>query len=263
MPSSTSQPSPSPFVEPSPERVDCVAHELRGELASIRAYGELLEDGVGGPLSEQQRRFVERIRHAERSLSRMVDNLAGSLDRGAAEPSSPGGATLEEALGALRDVVAKRRDEARARGLEVEVRAAAELPHDRSRLDLRSLREAVAPLVDNALQHAREVVLVRLEPHAEQGTVEVRVEDDGAGIPPDERPLLQSWFTRGLWPDRARGLGLGLPLSRARAIAAGGDLVIEQSSLGGLAARVSLPLPSEHDAAVTGTTASVQTASPT
>ncbi|MEO7179005.1 MAG: ATP-binding protein, partial [Allosphingosinicella sp.] len=71
--------------------------------------------------------------------------------------------------------------------------------------------------------------------------VEIEVEDDGRGIPEEER---QSIFDRGARLDTGKpGTGLGLAIVRDVAVIYGGSISLEESEdLGGLLARLKLPL---------------------
>ncbi len=65
----------------------------------------------------------------------------------------------------------------------------------------------------------------------------VLVDDDGPGVSPDRRESVFRPFETG-----GGGTGLGLTIARDIVRAHGGDIVLEQSPLGGLRARVKLPL---------------------
>jgi signal transduction histidine kinase len=67
------------------------------------------------------------------------------------------------------------------------------------------------------------------------------VDDDGPGLPPEAREVVFNFGER--WDSRAAGSGLGLGIVRDLARLYGGDVRLEESSLGGL--RVDLVLPSK------------------
>ena len=97
-------------------------------------------------------------------------------------------------------------------------------------------RRAITNLVDNASRHAGRVVL-GAAPAGARG-VNVTVDDDGPGIPPERR---ESVF-RPFESDAAGGTGLGLTIARDIVRAHGGEIVLEDSPLGGLRARIRLPV---------------------
>jgi two-component system osmolarity sensor histidine kinase EnvZ len=98
-----------------------------------------------------------------------------------------------------------------------------------------AFRRAITNLVDNARRHASRLAVSA----ASNGrAVYVNVDDDGPGIPPERR---ESVF-RPFESDAAGGTGLGLTIARDIVRAHGGDIVLEESPLGGLRARVRVPV---------------------
>jgi two-component system osmolarity sensor histidine kinase EnvZ len=104
-----------------------------------------------------------------------------------------------------------------------------------------ALRRCLTNLTDNALKAGRHVAvtLARNERHAE-----IVVEDDGPGIPENRREEAFRPFHR---LDEGRNLqtggsGLGLAIARDIARAHGGDIILDQSKMGGLKATIRLPV---------------------
>jgi signal transduction histidine kinase len=128
------------------------------------------------------------------------------------------------------------------------------LPIDRSQVSAGrvigrpdDLARAVSHLLDNAARHGEMQVAVgvRTEPGADGSTSQVRiwVDDDGAGIPDEDRERIFDRFHR---LDEARtrdrgGSGLGLAVVAETAAAMGGTVRAETSPTGG--ARIELVLP--------------------
>jgi two-component system OmpR family sensor kinase len=110
--------------------------------------------------------------------------------------------------------------------------------------DRRLLARATGNLLRNAQKYAASrVALSALRRH--DGGVEILVEDDGPGIPPDERERIFEPFYR---LDRSRdratgGFGLGLAIAQKAVALHGGALSVENSPLGG--ARFVIALPPE------------------
>ena len=98
----------------------------------------------------------------------------------------------------------------------------------------------LANVIGNAFRYARTVEVAAT--HA-QGALTIVVDDDGPGIPPDKREEVFKPFVR---LDDARnqdsgGTGLGLAIARDIARSHGGDIVLEDSPLGGLRAVIRIP----------------------
>ena len=107
------------------------------------------------------------------------------------------------------------------------------------RVERQDLDEMLGNLVENAAKYGGGRVFVTVEP--KDSTVDILVEDDGPGIPPDRRGEL---FTRGARLDTTGkpGTGLGLAIVRDVAEIYGGTIMIEESEdLGGVLARLTLP----------------------
>jgi signal transduction histidine kinase len=108
------------------------------------------------------------------------------------------------------------------------------------RVERQDLDEMLGNLVENAAKYGNGRVFVTVE-SPEGGNVAVLIEDDGPGIPADQRAEL---FTRGTRLDTTGkpGTGLGLAIVRDVAEIYGGSIQLEQSEdLGGLLARLILP----------------------
>jgi two-component system osmolarity sensor histidine kinase EnvZ len=103
------------------------------------------------------------------------------------------------------------------------------------------LRRVLANLIDNALKHGSKVAVSLTH---DERLVEIAVEDDGPGIPEPRREEAFRPFHR---LDEGRNLqsggsGLGLAIARDIARAHGGDILLDQSAMGGLKATVRLPV---------------------
>ena len=102
-------------------------------------------------------------------------------------------------------------------------------------------KRAVTNLVNNALLYGNSVAVEVTEI---KGAIQITVDDDGPGIPEEEREEVFKPFYRldsARSPDTA-GSGLGLTIARDVIRAHGGDLTIEDSPLGGARIRLRLPI---------------------
>jgi signal transduction histidine kinase len=106
------------------------------------------------------------------------------------------------------------------------------------------LARIVAPLLDNAMRHARSQV--RLGAEQTESGVRVTVGDDGPGVPGDFVPRLFLSGRRADQADGHPGAGLGLPLSRRLARSFVGEVTYEQQARGALFV-VTLPLGRHRD----------------
>jgi signal transduction histidine kinase len=108
------------------------------------------------------------------------------------------------------------------------------------RVEKQDLEEMIGNLIENAAKYGGGSVFVTVAPGTRRDQVEILIEDDGPGIPPEER---ESIFGRGARLDTDKpGTGLGLGIVRDVAQIYGGDVVLDESEdLGGLLVRLCLP----------------------
>jgi signal transduction histidine kinase len=191
------------------------AHELRSPLAVLRTR---LEIAPSQPLATEALADVERIQRLTTDLL-----LLARLDAG--EPPEHGEVDLGQ-VAAEEAALARPRTDVRPDLLidaGIVVRGSAE-----------HLRRLVANLVDNGVRHAASAVTVRLR--KQDGEAVLEVEDDGPGIPADQREAVFDRFTR-LDEARARdagGSGLGLAIAREIAVHHGGTLAVAGGPPGAL-----------------------------
>ena len=200
-----------------------IGHDLRTPLASLRLRVEAME-----PEAERNA-VIAKIEEMSATLEDILTLARTGRPRGAAKPVD---------LAALAEAVVE--DHA-ARGQAVVFE---ESPRLVAEADAGLLRRALANLIDNALAYAGQA-RVRVA-KAASGGIELRVEDDGPGIPAEAIEAVQNPFQR-LEGSRSRetgGAGLGLAIVRSIAEAHGGSLRLENRSPTGLAAVLTLPAPS-------------------
>lgn len=190
------------------------AHQLRTPIASIQMGAENLIRAGPGAVDALAASLVHETSRAARLIGGLLE--MARLDRG--EPLVP----------APCDLVALCRDEAdrvasRARALEIVV-SAGDLPDTPAELDAHAVREILANLLDNARRHARERVEVTVGAATACKGWEVRVRDDGPGLPEGAEERV---FERFVSLDGKGGSGLGLAIARDLARTHGGDLVYE------------------------------------
>lgn len=104
-----------------------------------------------------------------------------------------------------------------------------------------AFQRCLSNLLDNAIRYAHRIAVhARRRGHL----IEMLIDDDGPGIPPEKREDVFRPFYR---LDESRnpatgGVGLGLAIARDIVRGHGGDILLEDSPLGGLRARIRLPI---------------------
>jgi signal transduction histidine kinase len=228
-----------------------VSHELRTPLSVIRAAGENLADGlVSG--DEHVRRYGGVVRDEGRRLSHMVEQILSFAGM------QSGRATYEFRPVDVQQVIVKAlaacEPEIRASGCAVETEIPPDLPMVAA--DATSLTHCVRNLLENAMTHGAEGgwVGIRARPVSagKQQTIEIRVEDRGRGIDPQDARHLFDPFYRGRRSvrEQVRGFGLGLTLAKRIVEAHAGTLWAEPAPGGGACFLVRLPVLPETAASV-------------
>ncbi len=209
-----------------------LGHELRTPVASILGAVAALERG-GRQIDDEARARLLRIAGDEaRRLSRMLDDL---LTAGRLDAAELGVRLVRVDLDELvREAVDARRVTlpARLRLELVPASGGAIVSADPDRL-----RQVITNILDNAVNHASGRIDVTLE--VEPATVRVAIEDDGNGVPEDQREAIFDKFER--LDSSAAGTGLGLWLSRRLTERMAGRVWVEATESGGARFIVELP----------------------
>lgn len=202
-----------------------VSHELKTPITAIRAHLENLLDGVEQP---DPKTLQVMLTQSER-LGRLVEQLLdlSRLESGEV-PLDVREMTLEPLV---TQVVSEIGVVGHDRGVAVKTELAADLPSVEA--DRERVHQVLFNLVDNAVRFTPAGGAITIEAHRLNGSVVVRVEDTGTGIPPEALPRLFERFYR-VDPARAReggGTGIGLAIARSVVEAHGGHIKAE-SELG-------------------------------
>ena len=211
--------------------VSDASHELRSPLATIRQHAELAQ---AHPQQTSVTELAELVHDEGLRLQDIIDALLllARLD----ENGTVGKAPVD-----LDDIALVEARRLRAAGISVDSTA---IDAGRVLGDARLLGQLVRNLTDNAARHCRGNVAIGLA--TADGHVTLTVEDDGDGIPLDERERVFERFVR-LDEARARdagGSGLGLAIVQGIAATAGGSTAVDESRWGGARVTVTLPAAS-------------------
>jgi PAS domain S-box-containing protein len=248
-----------------------MSHELRTPLNAIGGYTQLLELGVAGPTTPEQRNYLERLAASGQHLLGLVNDVLdlAKVDAGeltvAREP-----ATSEDAVTAALDLV---RPQAVGRGVRLsDGNPDANTPYVG---DAHRVRQILVNLLANAVKFtepggAVTVTCGRVDglppaarAHGEGPWAYVRVDDTGVGIAPEAQAAVFEPFrqvepaaTGGTRPTvytRTKGgTGLGLAISRRLARLMGGDLTLESTPEVGSTFTLWLPSPGGAERGVGG-----------
>lgn len=218
--------------------VAIVSHELRTPLSAIQGYGGLLEEEIGGSLTDVQREHVTAIGRSAEHLLRLIDQIITFARlEGDREDLD-----LEEIdLGPfLREAASLARPLAKRSELPLEI----DLPPDGATIvtDGSKLSQVVINLLTNAVKFTEEGE-VRLEADVVDGEAVIRVRDTGIGIPRDKLVEIFEPFRQLERPKtrKAGGTGIGLSLVKRLTRLMGGEISVDSEEGRGSTFTVRLP----------------------
>lgn len=216
--------------------LQAVSHDLRTPLTTVLGSALTLERGLATLPEEDVSDLLGRVVANARKLYRLLEDLL-DLDRLTTNSLAPRRAPVD-----LDELV---RRVVKESGIAGERQVTLELPALRLSLDGPKVERIVENLLNN-LRHTPVTtrVWVRLRPTSEGALL--LVEDDGPGVPPEEREqIFQPFRQAGSANSHAPGSGIGLALVARFAALHGGRAWVEDRPGGGASFRVLLPGPGD------------------
>jgi PAS domain S-box-containing protein len=220
--------------------VSNVSHELRTPLTAIKGSVDNLLDGILGPVTEKQARYLSRINSNAERLARLIGDLLdlSRIEAGKIE-LRPGRVAvrslIREVADSLRSIAADKLIGIETDGAGDQLEAWA---------DRDKVMQILTNLIGNAVKftppHGR--VAVCVETHGSEW-VKVAVVDNGPGIPPEEAGKIFEKFYQAQQPNKlnVKGTGLGLAISKSLVELHGGNIWYESGANGGSVFSFTLP----------------------
>lgn len=202
--------------------ISLVTHELRLPMTSIKGYTDLMNSGMAGPISDQQKQFLDVIRRNLDRMSRLISDLSdiNRIESGRMQfdiqvfDLSP---VVDDVATNYREAIARRNQ-----------KIAVEMPEDMPlvRADPVRINQVVSNLVSNAHKYTPDggAIIVRVSYDDDFATVSVA--DTGIGISEEDQQKLFTQFFRAE-DEKVRaqnGWGLGLSIVRKMVEAQGGEI---------------------------------------
>jgi signal transduction histidine kinase len=223
------------------EFVSVASHELKTPINVMIGYLQLLEDGLYGKLTKQQKEVLATLVLQSNTLLRLVRQL---LDVSRFEA---GGGRLEPRHVDLPRLLIELEDTFRVLAIQREVQFRIthgdNLPDDVT-WDPDRVNEVLGNLLANAFKFTPRGGTVELSVDGVDGSVSIEVADTGAGIPPDQLPrIFDKFYQADNQRDAASGgSGLGLAIAKQIVEAHGGTIQCESTPGVGTTFTIGLPI---------------------
>src|SRR4051812_3330231 len=213
-----------------------ISHELRTPLTTVIGYISLMQEGVAGPVTQDQQQTLAHVKASSEQLLSLIGDLLEltSLRRGGGEVTITR-FDIREPIQEVVELTPGRRAEVL---LDVTMPPSTTIESDR-----RLIRKILGALLANAYKftHSGHVAFSAT---VLGDRVRYEVRDSGIGIPPEAQALIFEEFRQvdGTTTRKYGGSGLGLTLARRFARTLGGDIVVESAEGKGTTFIVDLPL---------------------
>lgn len=202
-----------------------MAHDLRMPLQLIESGAQMLQLALDDPTVDA-RGYLQAIRESVRQMRDMLD--------AALDGPTPARTEVCDMPRRVRELCRRCQPYARERG--VRLSCSGNVASLRMAADGDALSRVVLNLIMNALRATPAGGWVRVSWRAMGDWAEIRVRDDGPGIPAERQPYV---FLRG---ETEGGRGLGLPIAEALARRMGGALQLRSEAGGGSEFTLRLPV---------------------
>ena len=216
-----------------------MSHELRTPLNAIGGYAQLIEMGVRGPVTEEQRIDLVKIQRSKNHLDSLVGDVLNFAKLGSGKIEyRVQDVDVDRIFQSVTEMVTPQLGEKQLR---------LNPPRAPSRLAVRGdedrMRQILLNLLANALKFTPAGGAISLAASGFPNEVAIAVSDTGIGIPAGQLESIFEPFVQGKGALKAsdQGVGLGLAISRQLARAMGGDLRV--SSRVGAGSTFTLTLP--------------------
>jgi len=222
------------------EFISVVSHELKLPMTSIKGYSDLMLSGATGQLNENQNNFLNTIRNNVNRMATLVSDLA-DISR-----IESGNLRLEPrevpVWDVIDEVVTLTRTQVTQKNQTVTVNIPKELP--KAWCDRNRLAQILTNLVSNANKYTPEGGAITVHATRENSLIQIKVEDNGLGMTPEDQEKLFSKFFRSA-DDKVReapGTGLGLSITKNLIELQGGKVWFESEFRKGTSFYFTVPI---------------------
>ena len=221
--------------------ISMASHQLRTPLTSVKGYLSMVIDGDAGGVTPMQKKMLNQ---AFMSSQRMVFLIADLLN---VSRLKTGKFVIEPVALDLSEMITQEigqlRETAKLKSIELKYVKPKKYPQ--LMLDETKTRQVVMNFIDNAIHYTPAGGHITIELIDKPQSAELRVRDDGIGVPKNEQHHLFTKFYRAVNARRERpdGTGLGLFMAKKVVLAQGGAVLFESKE--GVGSMFGFTLPKE------------------
>lgn len=193
--------------------VSVASHELRTPMTAVKSYLSMALDGIGGPLTEKQRYYIDRAYVSSDRLIAMVNDML-NISR-----IESGRLTMNVKNVMLDALVQEVIDDVKPRAgeLEIAIEMKAENPLPAVIADREKIKEVLFNLIGNSMKFTSKGGKITVSLYQTDQKVQVTIQDTGTGIEPADMPKLFEKFglLPGSYSQGVAGTGLGLYICKS------------------------------------------------
>lgn len=222
------------------EFLTAMSHELRTPINATLGYADLLDLEVAGPLTDQQREYVGRVRGSQEHLLHIITDLLNysRMESGRIEFELTE-VRLDSVAGRVLPMV---EPQASAKHIDIRFQPIPDAPAaitDRARAE-----QIVLNLLGNAVKFTPAGGRIDVSTGRTEGMATLTVADTGPGVPSEQQNAIFEPFVQigRTLTSGHEGTGLGLAISRDLARAMGGDVTVQSTERGGASFTLALPI---------------------
>ena len=205
------------------EFIAMVSHDLRSPLTSVQTFLELLDSGICGDLNDKGKKKLDTI---NRDVDRLIALIKDLLDL---ERFKSGSLVTNKAPVPLSEIVNRSVDAIKVQAEQLKLEIKTDVTGDIVHVDADRIVQAIVNLLSNALKFSEANTMITITGKAHEEWAEVRVTDQGRGIPAEDQRRIFERFQQVEESDAGAkgGTGLGLPICKAIIEQHGGTIGVE------------------------------------
>ena len=219
------------------EFIATLSHEIRTPLASVREAVNMVSEGILGPVTRRQQKFLSI---AGKETARIAGLLNRLLDAAGRE-SVPGNPEALDPNTLVREAVQRLAGQAETAGVRVGFTPLPSAPPVLANPE--EILQVLINLLENAIKFSGEADRIDLFLTQEARYLLFNISDSGPGIPPGQESLVfKKYYRTREVRDHADGVGLGLSIAKRIVRAHGGEIFVVNNDNRGCTFSFSLPL---------------------